>query len=237
MDDMARYIDIHTHRQTEQPGAIAIRNVFARDSFRQEGVSPPFTGGDLFSVGVHPWHADDIEMDIALDMIRVMAQLPACAAIGEIGLDRACDVDFDLQREVFVAQCRLACESGLPVIVHSARTHADILQVHKSNVFPPIWIVHGFRGKLQTAGQLLRNGARLSFGEALLRAPAPLREAFLAVPDDRLYLETDEAGCSIMDVYAAAAGLREVTVEQLREQLYANFIRDFGITHEDTPMA
>ena len=53
------------------------------------------------------------------------------------------------------------------------------------------WIWHGFRGKPEQAKQMLDKGLYLSFGEFYSD------EAMRVVPDDRLFLETDDSELDI----------------------------------------
>ena len=54
-----------------------------------------------------------------------------------------------------------------------------------------LWIIHGFRGKKQTAMQLIKQGIALSLGEHFNE------EAAAAIPEDMLCVESDESTLSI----------------------------------------
>ena len=83
------------------------------------------------------------------------------------------------------------------------------------------WIIHGFRGKPESAKQLLNAGLYLSFGEKYNV------EALRVTPLDRLFLETDEATCSIHDIYNKVAEDLEMDVEKLEKQVKNNINRIF----------
>ncbi len=61
------------------------------------------------------------------------------------------------------------------------------------------WIWHGFRGKPQQAGQLIKNGIYLSFG---VHYP---EETVKGVPVGRLFLETDDSPVDIEEVLKQVA--------------------------------
>ncbi len=59
------------------------------------------------------------------------------------------------------------------------------------------WIIHGFRGKPQQAGQLLRAGFNLSLG------PNFNPETARVIPSDRLHIETDDSPVTLKAVASA----------------------------------
>ena len=78
------------------------------------------------------------------------------------------------------------------------------------------WIWHGFRGKPEQAVQLLKKGFYLSFGEYYPD------ETMQIVPDERLFLETDDSLLDIEDILCQAARVRGVEVEALCEVIRRN---------------
>ena len=92
----------------------------------------------------------------------------------------------ELQLTVFKAQVRLSEEYGLPLIIHCVKAMDELLGSEKEFRPQQAWIWHGFRGKPEQAMQLLKKGFYLSFGEYYPD------ETMQIVPDERLFLETDE---------------------------------------------
>ncbi len=81
------------------------------------------------AVGIHPAHAARCT-DKALETIRELAANPRVVAIGEIGLDYYYGTDDrEKQQEVFRRQIRLACEFGLPIMVHSRDAHQMTMNI------------------------------------------------------------------------------------------------------------
>lgn len=214
-------VDIHTHRLPQMPGA-AIVNCYPETFFPQ--------GGGWYSVGVHPWHIGRSGSEysgaegFSGSMERVLEGLvrhPQVLAVGEAGLDKLADAPMDLQVEVFRCQARLAEEVGKPLVIHLVKAADELLKVkrdlHPSNP----WIIHGFRGKAALAEEYLKHGFYLSFGERYQEA------ALCQVPACRLFIETDESGVPVGELYARAAEVRGVSVEELGETLRRNVCKVF----------
>lgn len=110
----------------------------------------------------------------------------------------------------------MSLEYDLPLILHNVRMTDKILAVKKEFQPKQAWIWHGFRGKPEQAKQMLDKGLYLSFGEFYSD------EAMRVVPDDRLFLETDDSELDIEDILYRAAQVRGVEVETLRETIRRN---------------
>ena len=74
------------------------------------------------TAGIHPWHAH------IGDLSEVTRRAPEVDAIGEIGLDYACDVPRETQMEVFRAQLAIAERFKRPVVLHCVRAFEDIIK-------------------------------------------------------------------------------------------------------------
>lgn len=98
-----------------------------------------------------------------------------------------------------------------PLIIHCVRAYEEVLAIKKEwgtqgDVIP--WIFHGFNKKPAVAQMLLRAGAYLSFGAALLVPGSPAAQSLAICPPGRYFLETDDRNdVSIAAVYAAAAAI------------------------------
>ena len=208
----SHFVDIHTHRRTPGTETRLLSVRIGHDAPPERGVR--------FSAGIHPWDAGTAR-ESWLDTIRTMRP----DAIGETGLDRAASADAALQREWFVRQRDLARELRLPLIVHCVRAYEESMAWLKD--FPQPVVFHGFTGSEQLAARLTERGFSLSFGETLFRSPRT-RNALASVPCKRLFLETDCSPLSIETIYAEAAGIRGVSVGQLKENIETNFLTIFG---------
>ena len=150
-------------------------------------------------------------------------------AIGECGLDRACDSDFELQREVFIKQIELSEQYHKPMIIHAVRSYPDIISIRKETKSNQPWIIHGFNGNEHSAEQLLRHdGIYLSLGDVLFKNEKRAERLLDIIPSDRLFLETDVAERSIVEVYEKASLLSDVATDILRKDIFDNFVKIFG---------
>ena len=152
LPEFFRKIDIHTHLL--QPDHEAIINLTPDGKI----------GKNLYySVGIHPWQADEATDDT----FRQLAQMAAnskIVAIGETGLDKYRGPVMDIQREVFMRHIRLAETTGKPLIIHNVRCDNEILALHKK-INPSVpWIIHGFRGKVTRGSLFVKQGIYLSLG-------------------------------------------------------------------------
>lgn len=175
-----------------------------------------------WSLGLHPWHLGQEPLESrleALDKGLRDRRASGIVAIGECGLDRACQVPWDLQVQAFEAQLGLASKHCLPVVLHVVKAFPEILQAHRSATTP--WFVHGFRGGPELALDLWRHGVRLSFGPAL-RGSQRLQAAFRALPTEAILLESDEETLDMPAFYAQAAAFRGLEPLALAEQVRAN---------------
>ena len=209
---MADYFDIHTHHM-------------GGDGFRIVNRSPDDfmpCQEQWYSVGLHPWALQQGEVrQETWEKLREAAVHPQVLAVGEAGLDRLVQVPMKLQEAVFARQAELADEAGKPLIVHLVRAVDELLRLKKALKPGVPWIIHGFRGKAALAEELLRHGFYLSFGEKYQEG------ALNVVPLSHLFLETDESLASIFRLYARAAAVRQLSVEELATAVRDNVHRVF----------
>lgn len=211
---MIQQIDLHTH-QVKSTGNIQIRNVFAQDLTDQE---PDF----LYSAGLHPWNIAKVDMEQCLRAIDSAAIQKNMLAIGECGLDRSVAIDFALQEWCFRQQIQLAENHHKPLIIHCVRAFSDLIRHKKESKSNLPWIIHGYRGNLETALSLIKHEFYFSVGEKLLKDETKL-DVFRAIPVDRLFLETDESETSITEIYSLAAQIVMIEVQELSQIITQNF--------------
>lgn len=210
MFDSTVYIDFHHHG--EAVDTQGIRTIQSIDLNEQIPTS-------YFTVGRHPWNVNGILSHDELLRMGNMAQLKNCIALGEMGLDRVHGETYALQKKVFLQQLALAEDMQLPVIIHCVKAFDDLLESKKR--FPGIekWAIHGFTKHPQLAKQLIDAGCYLSLNP--LRT-SNAQELLQVIPKSRLFLETDDSGLSIVDVYIRAAEIEKCTISDLVEQLRRN---------------
>lgn len=216
-----RFIDIHCHQRRTVPGPqVAVRNILYQDARMEEDYV------DFVSIGLHPWHSDSLPF--SADLLTKFLQKPNVLAVGEIGLDKAKAIASDKQLQIFIDQARLANQLNKPVILHCVKSHADLLSVYKILKPATPWILHGFRGSKELVQQMVQQGFLCSFGADLLQAGEKLKAALRNVPLHQLFLETDDSSESIENIYQAASEILDLHLEELKMNIYQNFIRTFS---------
>ena len=172
------------------------------------------------TVGIHPWHA------ATGDISAVEEQAPKIDAIGEIGLDFACDVPREKQIAIFRAQLSIAERLAKPVVLHCVRAFEEVMRVLRDYHLSAV-IFHGFVGSKEQAQQAVNKGYYLSFGERTFRSPKSI-EALRNTPLSHLFVESDESATPIEDIYEKIAELRGVSVAELAAATKENYNRIFN---------
>ena len=196
-------VDIHTHHSSSSIFP-AIRNLTFSDAERTFASDIP----GLFSVGVHPWHADDFTPEL-LDNMTAWSSDKRFVALGECGLDKNSKVPMELQLDVFEQQIALSEKTGKPLIIHCVGCFNELFELKKKLNPQQLWIIHGFRGKPQLAQQALNAGCSLSFGEHFNI------ESVRLTPPDRLFVETDESPLLLSEIYHSIAEIKNCSPEDL----------------------
>ena len=210
--------------------------------------------GMYAAIGIHPEDCHRIsDIDADLDEIYGMLKAPdvrkrdKIVALGEIGLDYhwqdydGIPMDRKKQAYVFERQMEMAGELGLPVIIHDREAHGDCFEtvLRYPNV---VGVFHSYSGSADMAKELVRRGWYISFSGTLTFQNAKrVREAALAVPRDRLLIETDAPYLAphpmrgrlnhsglLTYTLATLAELWQVTPEDAAEQTFENAVRLFG---------
>ena len=171
------------------------------------------------TVGIHPWHT------LIGDVAEVERRAPSVDAVGEIGLDYACDVPREEQTALFRAQLAIAERLEKPVVLHCVRAFEDVIKVVADYHLRAV-IFHGFIGSAEQAQRAVAQGHYLSFGERTSRSPKTI-EALRSTPLSHLFIESDESTSPIEEIYAKIAELRGVEVSELLNATEANFNRIF----------
>lgn len=171
------------------------------------------------TVGIHPWHAANC------DLAEVEKHAPSADAIGEIGLDYACDVPREVQTAVLRAQLTLAEQFEKPVVLHCVRAFEEVMKIVADYRLKAV-IFHGFIGSKEQAQRVLAQGYFLSFGERTFHSPKTI-EALRITPLSQLFAESDESPTPIEEIYSKIADLRGVSTEDLDAAAKSNFAKIF----------
>ncbi len=251
------FFDTHTHldderfkedraqviEQVYQSGVTLAVNIGADIQSSTESVALAERYDFIYAaVGVHPHDVEQMtEADI--DTLRKLAAHPKVVAIGEIGLDYYYDNSpREVQKKWFRRQIELARELNLPYIVHDRDAHGDAMDVIRE-VGYYTGVFHCYSGSPEMAKQLLDMGFYLSFaGPITFKNGKKPQEAALAIPMDRLFIETDSPyltpeprrgkrndSSMVRFVCEKLAELKGLSVEETARITYENGKRFFGI--------
>ena len=146
------------------------------------------------SVGTHP-HSAAEEPDITVEELVEISRHPKVVAIGEAGLDYHYDNSpRDVQKKVFRIHIAAARETGLPLVIHAREADSDVARILEEETakgaFP--FVLHCFTSGPDLAHCGVALGGFVSFSGVLTFKNADaLREIALAMPYDRVLVETD----------------------------------------------
>lgn len=211
-----RFIDTHTHAQRVNKDVFEVQNiVVGKDKLTNQQF--------FYSVGIHPWYVTEATLEQQLDEVRSLASLDNVYFLGEIGLDKVTQTPWELQKTAFIEQLKIARVVQKPVIVHSVRTIYEILVEKNKQKFDLPFVLHGFQYKQEVLKDVLKSACYCSFGARILQEKSTARLALASIPADRFLLETDGVNISIQDIYSAAAEIRSISIEELKERIEQNF--------------
>ena len=214
---MHKYVDIHTHQSKIQKDVFAVMNLMPDEL--EKGLAKDA----FFSVGLHPWkiktNMTPREMFMSVENYLSNDRV---VCVGETGIDRAIEVPLNVQEELFEMHATASENLKKPLIIHSVRSFPELISIRKRFKPQASWIIHGFRSNRSTLEQLIKHDFYISFGPVILREESRYRELLKLVPLSLLLLETDDSGEDIRNVYARAAGLLEMELNELQNLLVRN---------------
>lgn len=161
--------------------------------------------GVYCSFGMHPYFNDmhkssDLE-DLASQITKLQARTAdhssKCVAIGECGLDFQHHSEMltpsliQKQYTLFEGQVDLAKFFGLPLIIHSHKSHNEVLKILRRKKVNQ-GVIHGFSGSFQEAMAFIDLGFHIGVGGVITYERAQkTRSTVSRLPLDALVLETD----------------------------------------------
>lgn len=208
------YTNIHTHQYHYE--GFEIINQYPHDFKETTG---------YYSMGIHPWYIKRERISHDLALLEKYLCNKNCLAVGECGLDKTTDVDFSLQKEVFIKQLRLAEKYAKPVIIHCVKAYNELVSIASSTKVP--MIIHGYNKNQPLGEQLLQKGFYLSLGLSLQRKE--VLQELLKTHYEKIFFETDNHKESIKKVFETAAHLLSISVEQVQQEQYQKVKRIFNV--------
>ncbi len=192
--------------------------------------------------GVHPLYAENF-FENCCDEIAAALKKSVCCAIGECGFDRRAPVKFAKQFAAFQWQINLACETGMPLIVHLVGHYETAWQMlQKASLKKVRFVLHSFAGSSEIAKRFLDIGAYISFsGSVFQKNPEVLKQLVEMVPEDRLLFETDSPDqrpffwpgkinepASLKEIAMRLAEIRQISLNELCNLVNQNCAKFFN---------
>jgi TatD DNase family protein len=196
------------------------------------------------ALGVHPYQPQTDTLNEAYDLIQMHKN--DIAAVGEIGLDyfyneaKEEGPARDLQKEIFRKQLALAKEINKPVIIHSRAAARDCLDIAENYGLKKV-LFHWYTGPLDILKIILEKGYFISVSPAV-EYSKPVQEAVMAVPTERILIETDspvryrpKRGSYMAEpkdtlrVLEAISDLKKTDKEDTAEKIYQSSCKFFNI--------
>lgn len=194
------------------------------------------------SVGVHPDYADEIEPTV--DDLVSRSSHHKIVAIGETGLDYyRLEGDLNWQRERFRTHIRAACQTGLPLIIHTRSAREDTIQILQEEQAHRVGgVMHCFTETWEMAQASMDLGFYISFsGIVTFKNAIELQETATKVPLNRLLIETDSPYLApvpyrgkrndpslVVHVAEKIAELRGISVQAVADASTENFYNLFN---------
>ena len=144
------------------------------------------------TLGYHPEEIKDFSLD-SLKFLEDNINNPKIVAIGEIGLDYYYSKDdMEKQKEVFIAQLRLAAKYNKTVVVHSREAIKDTYDILKKELKGNKCILHCYSSSLEMAKEFQKLGIKFGIGGVItFKNNKVLREVVEGLTLDNFILETD----------------------------------------------
>lgn len=209
-------IDFHTHNKPSSPEIqyIYIENYNCRQSQHQK-----------YCLGIHPWDADDNYLE-KLNILEAHLSLHKPWALGEMGLDKARDLNYEAQIDLFTKQLELAKKYQIDkVVIHSVRAFNDIYKILIDKKFQGTVLFHDFNANLEVATQFMQKfNCYFSFGVRISNVKTKANKLLKSIDTSRIFLETDDnKGLDIRLVYEMASKVLNLSLDELEELIEKNF--------------
>ncbi|MBT4541054.1 TatD family hydrolase [Candidatus Woesearchaeota archaeon] len=158
-------------------------------------------------------------------------------AISEIGLDFVSNkTDMKLQMETFVKQLKLAKKLNLPVIVHSRKAEADVINLLENEKMKKV-VLHCFCGKRRLVKKAIECGWYFSIPTNVVKSQQ-FQEMVETIPLQQILTETDSPFLSpypgmrnepafVAEAVKKIANIKKIEQEEAANIIFSNYQRLF----------
>ncbi len=191
------------------------------------------------SLGVYP----DVHLDtgrkanVEKEIGFIEKNKDKIVAVGEIGLDFKNVESKDNQYKTFHSMLELACRLKKPVILHTRKAEAEVIDVIES--YPGIKkVMHCFSGKKKQAARAYELGCYFTIPTSIVRSEQ-FQDLAKDIPLSRLFCETDSPFLSpfkekpnepafVVESLNMIAKIKGITAEEAKKAMFMNYQRVFG---------
>lgn len=195
------------------------------------------------ALGLYPMDAlsretnSEMDTDVDEELKFIESNKKNIIAISEIGLDFVSDkADMKLQMETFVKQLKLAKRLNLPVIVHSRKAEADVINILENEKMKKV-VLHCFCGKKRLVNKAIEMGWYFSIPTNVVKSQQ-FQEMVEMIPLQQLLTETDSPFLSpypgmrnepafITESIKKIANIKKIEQEEVANIIFSNYQRLF----------
>lgn len=215
---MSKVLDIHTHNYNSE---LPYTQVEVLTKFKSD------PRDHLYCYGLHPWYIKKQKFEQLREEIFKHFQNENYFALGELGLDKACSVDFQLQNRYFLEQIKIANELKInTLVIHCVRSYQEIYQGLKDLNYQGQILIHDYQGNSETFFQFQKE-FKIYISLNLRGLTKPNAHSKLKnIPLENIFFETDSEGdLNVKEVYKAYTDLFGLDKDKIEKQVWENFLR------------
>lgn len=193
--------------------------------------------------GIHPCSVED-NLPVDEEKLLEYCQSSEFVGVGETDLDYYWSTDFvDEQKESLHMHCRVAKETGKPIVLHNRESTKDLLDLieeEQDGSLTGVW--HCFTGTEDEGKRALDLGLYLGVGGVSTFKNAGVDQTVAKMPMDKLILETDAPYLApvphrgkrnepafIKNIAENLAELKNLSLEEIAEKTTRNAFQLFSV--------
>ncbi len=196
------------------------------------------------ALGIYPWEAmlddvkagnykeESIHFDVDEELAFIKKHKNDIIALGEVGIDRKNDHKINKQREIFEKITELSKEINKPVIVHSRKAEAEVIELLEKHCAEKV-IMHCFSGKKALWQKIIDNKWYCSIPTNCVRSDH-FQELIKFMPITQLFGETDSPFLSpykdkrnepafVVETYKMIAKIKKLELREVENALFHNY--------------